>query len=239
MQTAASYAKAVLNDIAIDPMNLLFFLPLLEGIPLWWFLRELPFSPVQFKIIPIQRVPLFISIALLILSASLIYVFWNKEAPQNNNRSILIYNRGYLNWEKPEFNKYGLTAGGMFGMLPEYLSAMGYKVKIDSALTKNSLKGVAAVVVINLDRFITNEGKKQLRKFVKEGGSLLVMGDHTGLGGIMEPLNDVLSFVKIRFIFDSAHYLKKNWREAFEFTSHPCNEAAQKQHRLSFCVDYL
>ena len=109
----------------------------------------------------------------------------------------------------------------MFGLFPKYLKAMGYKVKTDSVLNENNLKNTDVVVIINLDKNISDIEKEKLKKFITDGGSLLVLGDHTGLGGIMEPLNDLLSFTKIRFNFDCGHYLKNDFRDEFELTSHP------------------
>ena len=98
---------------------------------------------------------------------------------------------------------------------------MGYKVKKDTVLNEDNLKNTSVVVVINLDNNISSREKENLKHFIKQGGSLLVMGDHTGLGGIMQPLDNLLSFVNIKFNFDCGHYLKNDWRDEFEFTQHP------------------
>jgi len=109
----------------------------------------------------------------------------------------------------------------MFGMLPDYVQALNYAVVQDSVITQSSLKDAKVFVVINLDKNFSSNEKKSIQEFVKAGGSLLVLGDHTGLGGIMEPLNDLLKFVGIEYIFDSAHYLKEDWGHSLEFLPHP------------------
>lgn len=146
-----------------------------------------------------------------------------KAPPQTRGekKQILLYAKGYLNWDKPEFGRYGIQSSGMFGMFPAYLSALGYHVLIDSTIDNETLNRTDAVVLVNLDSPISNDEKKALRRFVSDGGGLLVMGDHTGLGGIMQPLNDAIDFTGIRFRFDCAHWFTGGWKDSFEFTSHP------------------
>src|SRR5579885_2130992 len=41
-------------------------------------------------------------------------------------RSVRVYNRGGLDWERPVFGQFGAFSGGMFGLLPVYCRAEGY-----------------------------------------------------------------------------------------------------------------
>ncbi len=41
-------------------------------------------------------------------------------------RSIRVYNRGGLDWERPVFGQFGAFSGGMFGLFPVYCRAEGY-----------------------------------------------------------------------------------------------------------------
>lgn len=202
----------------IHPMNLLWSLVFLDAIPLYFFLRKRVFSSVFLNIIPTAWKGVVLSSGSFVLGVILMSP--SRPTMKDSKETVLIYNRGYFNWEKPVFGKYGLQSGGMFGMLPSYLRAFGYDVRTDSSMNSSSLEKVRVVVVINLNSSMLPTEKKMLQDFVYDGGSLLVMGDHTGLGGIMEPLNDLIDFVKIRFKFDSGHYLRKDWMDAFQFPPH-------------------
>jgi len=71
-------------------------------------------------------------------------------------------------------------------------------------MTADILKDFDVLVVINLNKTFSEGEKKSIWNFVKNGGSLLVLGDHTNVGNIMSPLNDLLQDMGITFRFDSA-----------------------------------
>ncbi len=197
----------------INPMNLLVFLLLLQAVPLFFFVKEQNFLVASKNKSGKKWLPVIVSAMFIVFGMNLLFTPANSGADVKKN--ILIYDRGYLNWQKPVHGNYGLRSGGMFGMLPAYLETMGYNVHIDSTLIDESLTDIGVIVVINLSNKMSAAEKHLTQKFVKDGGALLVLGDHTGLGGIREPLNDLLDFIGVEFRFDSAHYLKDKWRDAF------------------------
>ena len=84
------------------------------------------------------------------------------------------------------------------------------------AQTLPTLSGRDVLVVINPTEVPSKKDQGLIGQFVRQGGRLLVLGDHTDVGGIMEPLNGYLSFTQIRFNFDSATPWPESlhWREA-------------------------
>jgi len=90
-------------------------------------------------------------------------------------------------------------------------------------LDSETLSGSRALVVINLMYFLEPEEKQAVWDYVKAGGSLLILGDHTGVKGIRVPFNDLLKPVKIEFEFDSATFWAQGWRDALELLPHPIN----------------
>lgn len=156
--------------------------------------------------------------------------------PGKNKKNILLLNRGYFNWEKPKFGQYGLTSAGMFGLLPDYLRALDYNVTVDSLLTAEKLQNAHVFAMINLHRMLGKEEKQTITRFVENGGALLVLGDHTGLGEMMPPLNDLLRDTGIQFNFDSAHYLKDGWNHAFELMPHPINATVENEDDVGISV---
>lgn len=148
---------------------------------------------------------------------------------------VVLYDKGYLDWNVPVFGQYGERSAGMFGLLPFLLEADGYEVKRESALTDEALAGARTLVVINLQQALPPAEHEAVWKFVRGGGSLLLLGDHTGVAGIREPSDHLLEPVGIKFRFDSAHYVK-DWEHAFEVFPHPTTRGVGTSKDLSISV---
>ena len=116
------------------------------------------------------------------------------------------------------------TTQPVYENITRYVNLTDYvKIVESNEVTSDLLQDVDIFVVININKsFFANE-KKVIWEFVDNGGSLLVLGDHTNVGGIQEPLNDLLKPVEISFRFDSALPLdsKFNWLTCYEFVHHP------------------
>ena len=95
----------------------------------------------------------------------------------------------------------------------------------DERITENILKKFDVFVVINLNTTFSNEEKKAIWKFVRDGGSLLVLGDHTGMDNLMISLNDLLKNKGIAFRFDSALPLDpaNSWLTCYNRMNNPVN----------------
>jgi len=129
-------------------------------------------------------------------------------------RSILVHNRGGLDWDRPVFGRFGVFSSGMFGLLPVYCRAEGYEFGVidNDAISAADLEGTQVVVLINSPH-VWNEGeRKTVLDFVARGGSLLVLGDHTDVFGLMRGFNSLLGPLGIRFRFDSAYKARESWR---------------------------
>jgi hypothetical protein len=138
------------------------------------------------------------------------------------SRKVVFFDTGRLDWSTPDYDRFGLKNTGMFGVLPEYLSERGYPASLESELTKQSLSGAGTLVLINLDRKLDAREKATVWQFVRDGGSLLVLGDHTGREFVREPYNDLLGRVGIAFAFDSAIPVTARWEGGgFELKPHP------------------
>jgi hypothetical protein len=76
--------------------------------------------------------------------------------------------------------------------------------------------------MINVDRELPQEELAAIRDFVEEGGSLLLLGDHTfykhGVNRII--LNDILQPYRIRYNFDSADWFVGGWLHSYQYASH-------------------
>jgi len=161
----------------------------------------------------------------LLLTTTLATSFLTIDLPgkHSEKKEVVFYNKGYLNWEIPSFKMFGSKSAGMFGNLPPFLEAMGFTTKRVDMLSKEVLDDSKILVMINIDNELPTGEREVIWRFVEEGGSLLLLGDHTfykhGLKRII--LNDILEPYHIRFNFDSADWFVGGWLHSYQYLSHP------------------
>jgi hypothetical protein len=125
-------------------------------------------------------------------------------------------------WEIPAEMSPGLAfRGATFGLLPQYLEAHGYRTETSTVITEAALfdKDLDLVIVINPGQPFSVAERALLSDFIRQGGGLLALGDHTDVGGIMRALNSLLAPFGIGLRFDSAVPLGGPWegRLAIEY----------------------
>ncbi|MCK4548341.1 MAG: hypothetical protein KAW17_12970 [Candidatus Eisenbacteria sp.] len=188
--------------------------------PIAWYRRRTSGGAVGS---PMAFQPAALALALLagvVLAAGLTLM----PKPGSGGGKVVILDEGYLNWDVPVFGRYGERSGGMFGRLPGFLEAQGFEVvKGPEALTAEVLADARVLVMINQMEFFNTREKAVIWDFVARGGSLLALGDHTGVKGIRGPFNDLLKPVNIGFEFDSGTFWAQGWRDALELLPHPIN----------------
>jgi hypothetical protein len=135
---------------------------------------------------------------------------------------IVFPERGKLvGWEVPAIGSEGLEKAGMFGMLPRYLQAAGFETRLArDPLTEASLASADVAVVINPTEHLTTDERSRLMAFVRRGGGLVVLGDHTDIFGTQAPLNELLEPHGAAFRFDSA-FTPGHWRNNAGFFPGP------------------
>jgi hypothetical protein len=158
----------------------------------------------------------FISISLFFLSP--------KQHVVKPHPSVFFFNDGNFDWNTPTFDSFGALNGGMFGFIYNtFLPAMGYKTSRDTVITAEGLKNVDIVVIVNPFRNLSPKEHDLLWSFVNSGGSLLALGDHTGVTEIREPLNNLLKPINVSLNFDAAIFWNNSWAGSFEFRPHFIN----------------
>ena len=108
--------------------------------------------------------------------------------------------------------------------ITRYLNLTDYATIIESpTLTKELLDETSIFVVANLNTSFTPTEQHIIWEYVNNGGSLLVIGDHTNVGGMQHPLNELLSPVGISYRFDAALPLDdtNKWLTCTRFFQHP------------------
>ena len=155
------------------------------------------------------------------------------------SRTVGIYQPGIGvgGLDLPQYGRYGRQAAGFFGILPQYLEAYDFSVSVfGENITEEILDGLDVLVIINLGETFSDEELDFIWGFVDRGGALLVMGDHTDIGGIMGPLNTLLEQVGIEFLFDSAIPIKDHWKSCYYLLHHPVSEGLTASHDIDVSV---
>jgi hypothetical protein len=184
------------------------------------------------------RVPRFAVSAALIGLALLLPVLasLNTQPLSLTGKKIVLYEKGFLNWLKPKHDEYGRLSVGMYGMLSEFLQSYGAQCVVSPDLSAADLQGAHLLVLIFPNKPWTNGQLDRIWNFVRDGGSLLVLGEHTVRekeGG--NRFNDVLQPTAMRVAFDSAMFEIGGWLESYEALSHPAT-AGLSDHRNEFGV---
>lgn len=90
------------------------------------------------------------------------------------------------------------------GNLVEFLRKFGYRVSfLSSPLSKDNLKGQDILVLIMESNIYNTEEVKSVVEWVKEGGGLFVISDHTNIDNTMSSLNPIIENFGIRLRFDT------------------------------------
>lgn len=108
--------------------------------------------------------------------------------------------------------------------ISRYINFADYITVVESnIITGDLLEDIDIFVVINLNESFSSSEHQAIWSFVEKGGSLLVLGDHTDIGGIQDPLNDLLEPVGISYRFDSALPIDPdfNWIPCYHLLHHP------------------
>ncbi len=130
--------------------------------------------------------------------------------------TLVFLNRGVVSFTSPDYTRFGQSAGGMFGMLPEYARLFGCETSVVTEVPE-SLEPGEVLVVTNLDEDLGAETEQRIWDFVAAGGALWVLGDHTFIKNGRNHLNDLLEPCHISFNNDSAQFFPQGWFHSYRF----------------------
>jgi len=175
--------------------------------------------------------PVLIIIFLIFLSISIFPYIYNGEMGK-----IVIYEKNSeMNFDIPQFpkeNEYLRPYDDFsIGALGFYLKTMGYDVvefNNNSTTFKDALDNANILIMINLNKSIPLDDRELIWNFVKNGGGLLIFGEHTGmfidnddLKSGKDYLNEVLMPTGIKVNFDTADLFPEGWKYAAVPLPHP------------------
>jgi hypothetical protein len=151
------------------------------------------------------------------LTALLVVAVVPPTAWRNPAKCDLVFvERGVVSFTKPDYTRFGESAGGMFGMLPEYARLFGAKTTVVKDIPAGLDPG-QVLVLTNLDQDIGAEARERLWDFVSKGGRLWVLGDHTFIKNGRNHLNELLEPCHISFNNDSAQFFPQGWFHSYRF----------------------
>jgi hypothetical protein len=137
------------------------------------------------------------------------------------HRSVMFLATGDVDFEPASPHDFNDKFRPSFGWLPIYLEGIGYKVSW-GGLSPHDLSDVQIIVGINTRDDLREDQQKALKDFVYQGGSLLVLADHTFYPDETHPFDCVMGPAGIGVNFDSARsILEEGWgRGNLKFNRH-------------------
>lgn len=137
-------------------------------------------------------------------------------------KKIVFYEKGFLNWLKPAHGQYGRLSSGMYGMLPVFIESLGASSLISADLSDKDLRDADTLVLLFPDEPWAEGQLERIWDFVRRGGSLLVMGEHTTRDkNGSNRFNEVLEPTSIRVEFDSGTFAVGGWLQSYQAIAHP------------------
>ena len=149
-------------------------------------------------------------LSLLIAGLSLAYAAWFND-PGHAKRGRLLIDESHSNWEwarEPfDTTSFGIRAEYNYYCLREYLSHI-YEVRISESTLTGALDSVDVLIVKTPTAAYAEPEIDAIEGFVRRGGGLLLIGDHTNLFGMSTYLNCIASRFGMRFRFDDTFDLE-------------------------------
>jgi hypothetical protein len=173
-------------------------------------------------------------LAALFLSILLISIF-SYFYDGGTGKAVIYEKDSEMGFNVPEFpgknQSFGPDDGFSVGAMKLYLENIGFGVEglnsTNSQNLKDALKDANILVLLNLRKPFPSSELESIKNFVKEGGGLLIFGEHTSmfvpeqdfaLG--RDYLNDVLNQTGIQINPDTADYIPDHWQYASSSLPH-------------------
>lgn len=165
-------------------------------------------------------------------------VSWPLAGGGLEGKKIVLFEKGFLNWEKPAFGKYGRVYTGMYGMMPDFLASLGARCEISAELSETELADADVLAMFFPDKPWTPGQLDRVKNYVRRGGALLVLGEHTIMDektGGPARFNEVLEGTAMEVRFDGAEFEIGGWLHSYQTTAHPMT-AGISDYRNEFGV---
>lgn len=210
----ASMARTSLGWL--HPVSYGWLAALLLSFPVIWLIR----NPYELRSDPRSPGWLFGTAVLFAALAPLFLYVAPPDLGTERTPRIALLEKGFLNWARPRPEIHGPGTVGMLGMLPHFLETKGFEAERIAEINPESLNDFDALVIINQTDPLPPESKAAIDTFVRSGGGLLVLGDHTTWRHEQVLINEPLHEHSIAFNFDNAEFFAGGWVHSNRFWSH-------------------
>lgn len=152
-------------------------------------------------------------------------------------KQVSFLHRGVVSFTKPDYTRFSRAAGGMFGFVPEYGGLFGCPGEIVKEIP-DPLNPDEILVITNLDEPLSKDEFDRVWAFVRAGGGLWVLGDHTFVKNGRNHVNDLLTPTNIRLNHDSAQFYPQGWFNSYRVRQGTAFSSLQDpaENRLSILV---
>src|SRR5262249_46821712 len=122
----------------------------------------------------------------------------------------------------------------------EYLQYFySVRVNTEEAITEALLRNVDVLVIKTPTRRFSAEELAAIREFVRRGGGLLLVGDHTNLLGMASFLNELGSVFGFQFCFDGSNAYSTGYFSTFTapwLFDHPIVQGLPRLDFMTTCT---
>ena len=147
------------------------------------------------------------------------------------NRTVVAVSDSMLNLNVPKHGEYGMEAAGDLGMLPKFVELLGGTFRRCDTITDDALKRADILLVACPVRRWSDAEKASVRKFVEDGGSLLVLGGPSqAMADRRSDFHDLLSEVGLRPRMDFVVPPADLWQQGLAETAHPTAAGVRGRH---------
>jgi hypothetical protein len=137
-------------------------------------------------------------------------------------KKVVAFGKGYLNWDKPVYDKYGQAAAGMYGMLPTFVAGLGGSFEVSDDLAAEDLADADLLLLLHPVKPWPDEQVARVWEYVRSGGSLLVVGEpRVNEDGKTSAFDEVLGPSRLRVRYDVAVPRSSHWQECMLASCHP------------------
>ncbi len=139
------------------------------------------------------------------------------------NKTIVGYDKGYLDWQKPQHDR-DVDFAGSYGMLPLFVESLGGTFVNSLELSDEDLAGPEdkVLLLVHPNQPWPEATLERIGKFVRDGGSLLVAaGPRMHQPDSQSTFNAVLKQTAIEVRYDTAVSGISNWEHCCQPLAHP------------------
>jgi len=137
-------------------------------------------------------------------------------------KTIVAYERGYLNWVKPEHDAFYSQWSHLYGILPDFIASLGGELAHSEDLTAEDLARADVVLLIHPDQPWPEDRLERLLDYVRGGGSLLVVAEPRIFdGNSRSSFPELLSHTAIQVRDDTALPPADYWQDNLRAAPHP------------------